>query len=72
LDACLYGNVGEIVVAHQDRLCRFGFDLIKLIIEKRGGKIIVLDDDKYKSSEQELAEDLKNQRFLSLIKLFFL
>jgi predicted site-specific integrase-resolvase len=65
LDACLYGNLGEVVIAHRDRLCRFGFDFIKLIIEKRGGKIVVLDDDKNKSSEQELAEDL-----LSIIHIY--
>ena len=41
LDAAIQRNVAEIVVAHKDRLCRFGFDLIKLIIEKQGGKITV-------------------------------
>ena len=35
LDACLQGTLGEVVVAHRDRLCRFGFDLLKLIIEKK-------------------------------------
>jgi predicted site-specific integrase-resolvase len=52
LDACLQGNVGEIVVAHRDRLCRFGFDLLELIVEKQGGKITVIDDDIHKSTEQ--------------------
>jgi predicted site-specific integrase-resolvase len=59
LDASLFGSIGEVVVAHKDRLSRFGFDLIKLIIEKRGGKIIVLDDEKNKSSDQELAEEFR-------------
>ena len=49
LDASLQGTVGEIIIAHRDRLCRFGFDLIKLIIEKQGGKITVLDDEQNKS-----------------------
>jgi predicted site-specific integrase-resolvase len=65
LDASLQGTVGEIIVAHRDRLCRFGFDLIKLIIEKQGGKITVLDDEQNKSSEQELSEDL-----LSIIHIY--
>ena len=65
LDACLQGNVGEIVVAHRDRLCRFGFDLLKLIVEKQGGKITVINDDIHKSTEQELSEDL-----LSIIHIY--
>jgi predicted site-specific integrase-resolvase len=65
LDASLQGTVGEIIVAHKDRLCRFGFDLIKLIIEKQGGKITVLDDEQNKSSEQELSEDL-----LSIVHIY--
>ena len=65
LDASLRGSIGEVIVAHRDRLSRFGFDLIKLIIEKQGGKITVLDDQQNKSSEQELSEDL-----LSIIHIF--
>jgi predicted site-specific integrase-resolvase len=65
LDACLQKNVGEIVVAHRDRLCRFGFDLLKLIVEKQGGKITVINDDIHKSTEQELSEDL-----LSIIHIY--
>ncbi len=65
LDACLQGTLGEIVVAHRDRLCRFGFDLLKLIIEKKGGSITVIDDEKHKSTEQELSEDL-----LSIVHIY--
>jgi predicted site-specific integrase-resolvase len=65
LDAALQGTLGELIVAHRDRLCRFGFDLIKLIIEKQGRKITVLDDERNKSSEQELSEDL-----LSIVHIY--
>jgi predicted site-specific integrase-resolvase len=65
LDACLRGTVGEIVVAHRDRLSRFGFDLIELIVSKSGGTITVLDDQRNKSSEQDLSEDL-----LSIIHIY--
>jgi predicted site-specific integrase-resolvase len=65
LDACLQGTVGEIVIAHRDRLCRFGFDLLKLIITKQGGSIKVINDDIHKSTEQELSEDL-----LSIIHIY--
>ena len=57
LDTCLQGTIGEVVVAHRDRLSRFGFDLIKCFIANAGGKLTVLDDDGNKSTEQELAED---------------
>jgi len=65
LDACLQGTIGELVVAHRDRLCRFGFELIESIVTKAGGTITVLDNDGNKSGEQELAEDL-----LSIIHVY--
>lgn len=65
LDTCLQNNIGEVVVAHRDRLSRFGFDLVELIIKKAGGSITVIDDERNKSSEQELSEDL-----LSIIHIF--
>jgi len=65
LDACLQRTVGEIVIAHRDRLCRFGFELLQQLVEKSGGKITVLDDESNKSTEQELAEDL-----LSIVHIY--
>lgn len=65
LERSIHGVVGEVVVAHKDRMSRFGFDLIKTIIEKAGGKVTVIDDEKQKSGEQELAEDL-----LSIIHIY--
>jgi predicted site-specific integrase-resolvase len=65
LDACLQQTIGEIVIAHRDRLCRFGFDLIAELVSKAGGTITILDDINDKSSEQELTEDL-----LSIIHVF--
>jgi putative resolvase len=65
LDSCLQGSIGEVVIAHRDRLCRFGFELLQVLIEKSGGKITVLDNDGNKSSEQELSEDL-----LSIVHIY--
>lgn len=65
LDACLQGTIGEVVIAHRDRLSRFGFELINCIITKAGGSITLLDDDGNKSTEQELAEDL-----LSIVHIY--
>ena len=58
LDACIQRTIGEIVVAHRDRLARFSFDLIESIVQKAGGKITVLADTTGKTGEQDLAEDL--------------
>lgn len=65
LDSCIQRTIGEVVIAHRDRLCRFGFELFKLFVEKSGGRITVLDDERNKSTEQELAEDL-----LSIIHIY--
>lgn len=65
LDSCVQRTIGEVIVAHRDRLSRFGFELIQLIVEKSGGKVIVLDDEQNKSTEQELAEDL-----LSIVHIY--
>ena len=65
LDSCIQGTIGEVVVAHKDRLCRFGFELLQLFITKSGGTVTVIDCHTNKSSEQELAEDL-----LSIIHIY--
>lgn len=65
LERCMHREIKEVVVAHKDRLCRFGFDLIKHVVEAAGGRIVVLDEENHKSTEQELAEDL-----LSIIHVF--
>jgi putative resolvase len=65
LEACLQRNIGEVVVAHRDRLCRFGFELVEQMVTKAGGKITVLDDQNDKTCEQELTDDL-----LAIIHVF--
>jgi putative resolvase len=65
LEYAMQKSIGNIVVAYKDRLARFGFELIEQIVKKGGGKIIVDHNDDYKSSEQELAEDL-----LAIIHVF--
>lgn len=65
LDACLHGTIGTVVVAHRDRLCRFGFDLVESLVSKAGGKVVVLNNPENKTSEQELADDL-----LSIVHIY--
>ena len=51
------GDKLRIVVAHRDRLARFGFELIEWMAEQNGGEIVVLGNTDY-SPEQELTEDI--------------
>lgn len=64
LERLMRGDKLTIVVAHKDRLARFGFDLIRYLVEFNGGKIVVLDQSAY-SPQQELVADL-----LSIITVF--
>jgi predicted site-specific integrase-resolvase len=57
LERLLRGDKLKIVVAHRDRLARFGFDLIKFLVEKNGGELLVLDPT-LASAEAELTADL--------------
>lgn len=57
LERAMQGERIKLVVAYRDRLARFGFDLIKQIIERAGGEIVVLDRSVF-SPEQELTKDL--------------
>ena len=51
------GDKLKLVVAHRDRLARFGFDLIVWLVERNGGVVVVLDNTDH-SPEQELTEDI--------------
>ena len=44
LDNVFGGNVSEVVVAHKDRLTRFGFELFKHIFEQFGVSITIHSD----------------------------
>ena len=65
LDDSMSGNISDVVVAHRDRLCRFGFELIEWIFERNGVKLTVLDREDGKSPDQELSEDI-----LSIIHVY--
>ncbi len=64
LGRAMQGDKLKVVVAHKDRLTRFGFDLIEWIVEQSGGKILVLTQTNL-SPEQELTTDL-----LSILHVF--
>jgi putative resolvase len=65
LEQVLERNIKQIVVAHKDRLTRFGFELFKIVCDKCNTRIIIVNDDEDKSPSEELSEDL-----MSIITVF--
>ena len=65
LESSMHGDLSELVVAHRDRLCRFAFELIQIIMDYNNVKLLVLDTEAGESSSNELAEDV-----LSIIHVY--
>lgn len=57
MDAIERGEVAELIVAHQDRLARFGFDYLEHVAERHGCVITVANVESL-SPQRELVEDL--------------
>lgn len=51
------GRIKQVVVAHKDRLARFGTELIAWIIDRAGASLVILEGDNI-TAEQELTQDL--------------
>jgi putative resolvase len=65
IDYAIAGEIDEVVVAHKDRLCRFGYDMVEYIITKYSkGKIVVLEQE-HLSPTEEMTVDL-----VSIINVF--
>jgi predicted site-specific integrase-resolvase len=64
LEQATLGAVKEVVVAHRDRLSRFGFELIEWLFSNYNVKLVVLNQSK-SSPQEELVTDL-----LSIITVF--
>lgn len=58
------GEIAEIIVAHKDRLVRFGFDWFEKFCHNHGAKILVMNAESL-SPEEEMTKDL-----LSIIHCF--
>lgn len=65
LDQVLAGGVSQVVVAHRDRLTRFGFELFELLFQRFGVILTVLSDYDIQEPTTELAKDL-----LSIVTVF--
>ena len=49
LNDCFEGNVTTILIAHQDRFVRFGYDWFASYLEKWGVEILVVKNDSLSS-----------------------
>jgi len=58
------GQVSQIIIAHKDRLVRFGFEWFQIFCENHGTRIIMMNNESL-SPEQEMTKDL-----LSIIHCF--
>ncbi|RKU11559.1 IS607 family transposase [Candidatus Poribacteria bacterium] len=65
LERILRGDKLRLVVAHRDRLARFGGEVIQFLVEQNGGEVVVLDETVFGSPEEELTADL-----LSILHVF--
>ena len=57
LERILRGDKLRLIVAHRDRLTRFGGEVLQVLVEQNGGEVVVLDETVY-SPEEELIADL--------------
>ena len=57
MDAIERGEVESLVIAHKDRLCRFGFEWFERHCAKHDCKLVILNTEKV-SPEQEMVQDL--------------
>jgi putative resolvase len=58
------GQVRQLIIAHKDRLVRFGFEWFAAFCERHGTQLLIVNGDTL-SPEQELAQDL-----LSIVHVF--
>jgi predicted site-specific integrase-resolvase len=57
LDRLVRGEIAQLLIAHKDRLMRFGFDLFEHLATHYGCEIIVVNQESL-SPQQEMVEDL--------------
>lgn len=58
LNDILNGKIGRLVIAHKDRLLRFGAELVFAICEAKNVEVIVLNQGEDTTFEEDLAKDV--------------
>lgn len=57
IDRICRGEVATLVIAHRDRLARFGFELLLHLCKENACEMLIINDEKL-SPEREMVEDL--------------
>ena len=58
LEEIVEGRVGRLVIAHKDRLLRFGAELVFALCEAKGTEVVILNQGEDTSFEEDLAKDV--------------
>lgn len=57
IDRIVHGEVNHVIIAHKDRLMRFGFDLFEHLAQENGCRITIANQETL-SPQREMVEDL--------------
>jgi putative resolvase len=58
LDAIIDGQIGRLVITHEDRLLRFGAELVFAICEAKHVEVVILNQGEDTTFEEDLAKDV--------------
>jgi predicted site-specific integrase-resolvase len=59
INMAIKGEIEEVVITYKDRLARFGYDLIEMILNKySNAKITIINQNKYQTEDEELVKDI--------------
>jgi hypothetical protein len=58
LDEIIEGRVGRLVIAHKDRLLRFGAELVFAICEAKDVEVLIINQGVDTTFEEDLAQDV--------------
>jgi len=59
IDMAITGKLNSVIIFHKDRLARFGYDMIEMILEKySNAKINIINKSKDKEPLEEITEDV--------------
>ena len=58
LDAIIDNQIKRLVITHQDRLLRFGVELVLAICEAKGVEVLILNRGEDTRFEEDLAKDV--------------
>lgn len=58
LSAVIAGDIGRLVITHQDRLLRFGAELVFAICEAKQVEVVILNQGEDTTCEEDVAKDV--------------